>query len=179
MKIFLNIRAFNYETRPVVTCKHLPWVGDGTNAEVKRNVNCDLYEKKGKTHIGDITEISASHRYCNHWLLFFYAVYVRKCIVGKGEDYRGKVSTTRSGLTCQQWWSKFPHDHRWVTSSDDSSVPIVLEKKHCEDKVLHFTFSSKVNNSTALFIIIFQLWERSAEVGNSRQQLNSWRNFPE
>lgn len=117
VKIFLNIRAFNYETRPVVTCKHLPWVGDGTNAEVKRNVNCDLYEKKGKTHIGDITEISASHRYCNHWLLFFYAVYVRKCIVGKGEDYRGKVSTTRSGLTCQQWWSKFPHDHRWVTSS--------------------------------------------------------------
>lgn len=41
-------RAFNYETRPVITCKHLPWVGDGSNAEVKRNVNCDLYEKKGK-----------------------------------------------------------------------------------------------------------------------------------
>lgn len=45
-------------------------------------------------------------------------------------------------------------------------------KKHCEDKVLHFTFSSEVNNSTALFIIIFQLWERDEEVGNSR-------NFPE
>ncbi|CAG06991.1 unnamed protein product [Tetraodon nigroviridis] len=44
----LDCRAFNYETRPVVTCKHLPWVGDGSNAEVKRNVNCDLYEKKGK-----------------------------------------------------------------------------------------------------------------------------------
>lgn len=48
MKISLNTRAFNYETRPTVTCKHLPWVGDGSNAEVKRNVNCDLYEKKGK-----------------------------------------------------------------------------------------------------------------------------------
>lgn len=33
--------------------------------------------------------------------------------MGKGEDYRGKVFTTRSRLTCQQWWSKFPHDHRW------------------------------------------------------------------
>ena len=32
--------------------------------------------------------------------------------MGKGEDYRGKVFTTRSGHTCQQWWSKFPHDHR-------------------------------------------------------------------
>ncbi|TNN83969.1 Hepatocyte growth factor-like protein [Liparis tanakae] len=81
----LDCRAFNYETRPTVSCKHLPWVGDGSNAEVKRNVNCDLYEKK---------------------------VYVRQCIVGKGEDYRGKVFTTRSDLTCQQWWSKFPHDHR-------------------------------------------------------------------
>lgn len=50
IKISLDIRAFNYETRPIVTCKHLPWVGDGSNAEVKRNVNCDLYEKKGKTH---------------------------------------------------------------------------------------------------------------------------------
>lgn len=47
---------------------------------------------------------------------FYFKVYVRKCIVGKGEDYRGKVFTTKSGLTCQQWWSKFPHDHRWDTS---------------------------------------------------------------
>ncbi|KAI4876739.1 hypothetical protein NFI96_007592 [Prochilodus magdalenae] len=41
-----DCRAFNYEFRPSVICKHLPWVGDGDNAEVKRNVNCDLYEMK-------------------------------------------------------------------------------------------------------------------------------------
>lgn len=58
MKIFLNARAFNYETRPTVTCKHLPWVGDGSNAEVKRNVNCDLYEKKGKTCCRDQCDVS-------------------------------------------------------------------------------------------------------------------------
>ncbi|TNM88767.1 hypothetical protein fugu_005021 [Takifugu bimaculatus] len=43
--------AFNYETRPIVTCKHLPWVGNRSNAEVKRNVNCDLYEKKGESGV--------------------------------------------------------------------------------------------------------------------------------
>lgn len=46
-----HARAFNYETRPAVSCKHLPWVGDRRNAEVKRNVNCDLYEKKGKSGV--------------------------------------------------------------------------------------------------------------------------------
>ncbi|XP_037346167.2 hepatocyte growth factor-like protein isoform X1 [Pungitius pungitius] len=97
----LDCRAFNYETRPTVSCKHLPWVGDGSNAEVKRNVNCDLYEKK---------------------------VYVRKCIVGKGEDYRGKVFTTRGGLTCQQWWSKFPHDHRWTPTATNG-----LELNYCRN----------------------------------------------
>ncbi|XP_016352287.1 hepatocyte growth factor-like protein isoform X1 [Sinocyclocheilus anshuiensis] len=94
-------RAFNYEFRPSLVCKHLPWVGDRDNADVKRNVNCDLYEMK---------------------------VYVRKCIVGKGEDYRGKVSTTKSGRTCQQWWSKFPHDHRWTPSATNG-----LELNYCRN----------------------------------------------
>ncbi|XP_064822910.1 hepatocyte growth factor-like protein [Oncorhynchus masou masou] len=97
----LDCRAFNYETRPSITCKQLPWVEDGSNAEVKRNVNCDLYEKK---------------------------VYVRKCIVGKGEDYRGKVFMTKSGHTCQQWWSKFPHDHRWTPTATNG-----LELNYCRN----------------------------------------------
>ncbi|XP_041946799.1 LOW QUALITY PROTEIN: hepatocyte growth factor-like protein [Alosa alosa] len=96
-----DCRAFNYETRPTIACKQLPWVGDGDNAEVKRNVNCDLYEKK---------------------------VYVRKCIVGKGEDYRGKVSVTKNGHKCQQWWSKFPHDHRWTPTATNG-----LELNYCRN----------------------------------------------
>ncbi|XP_026068758.1 hepatocyte growth factor-like protein isoform X1 [Carassius auratus] len=94
-------RAFNYEFRPSLVCKHLPSVGDGDNADIERNVNCDLYEMK---------------------------VYVRKCIVGKGEDYRGKVSTTKSGRTCQQWWSKFPHDHGRTPSAANG-----LELNYCRN----------------------------------------------
>uniref|UniRef100_A0A4W5PVE3 Macrophage stimulating 1 n=1 Tax=Hucho hucho TaxID=62062 RepID=A0A4W5PVE3_9TELE len=97
----LDCRAFNYETRRSITCKQLPWVEDGSNAEVKRNVNCDLYEKK---------------------------VYVRKCIVDKGEDYRGKVFMTKNGHTCQQWWSKFPHDHRWTPTATNG-----LELNYCRN----------------------------------------------
>ncbi|KAK3557122.1 hypothetical protein QTP70_024640, partial [Hemibagrus guttatus] len=93
--------AFNYVFRPSVICKHLPWVGNTANAEVKRNVNCDLYEMK---------------------------VYVRKCIIGNGEDYRGGVSKTMTGRTCQQWWSKFPHDHRYTPSSTNG-----LELNYCRN----------------------------------------------
>uniref|UniRef100_A0A4W5PLN8 Macrophage stimulating 1 n=1 Tax=Hucho hucho TaxID=62062 RepID=A0A4W5PLN8_9TELE len=83
----LDCRAFNYETRRSITCKQLPWVEDGSNAEVKRNVNCDLYEKK---------------------------VYVRKCIVCitcNGEDYRGQVDHTVSGRECQRWDQQYPQQH--------------------------------------------------------------------
>uniref|UniRef100_A0A9J8CE60 Macrophage stimulating 1 n=1 Tax=Cyprinus carpio carpio TaxID=630221 RepID=A0A9J8CE60_CYPCA len=61
-------------------------------------------------------------------IVLLYSVYVRKCIVGKGEDYRGKVSTTKSGRTCQQWWSKFPHDHRWTPSATNG-----LELNYCRN----------------------------------------------
>ncbi|KAI5109033.1 hepatocyte growth factor-like protein precursor, partial [Silurus meridionalis] len=70
-------------------------------AEVKRNVNCDLYEMK---------------------------VYIRKCIIGNGEDYRGHVSKTKTGRTCQQWWSKFPHDHKYTPSSTNG-----LELNYCRN----------------------------------------------
>ncbi|XP_006631118.3 hepatocyte growth factor-like protein [Lepisosteus oculatus] len=97
----LDCRAFNYETRPSVTCKLLPWIRDTNSAEVKRNVNSDLYEKKD---------------------------YLRQCTVGKGTSYRGKVSKTVSGRECQQWWSKFPHDHRHTPSAKNG-----LELNYCRN----------------------------------------------
>ncbi|KAG9327988.1 hypothetical protein JZ751_017008, partial [Albula glossodonta] len=91
-RVMSIVEAFNYETRPSITCKQLPWVRDENTADVKRNVNCDLYEKK------------------------------------EGKTYRGKVSQTQSGHTCQQWWSKFPHDHRWTPSAENG-----LELNYCRN----------------------------------------------
>ncbi|KAM4787455.1 plasminogen-like isoform 3-T3 [Cyanocitta cristata] len=35
----------------------------------------------------------------------------RQCLSGRGEDYRGTISVTESGNTCQHWNSQSPHRH--------------------------------------------------------------------
>uniref|UniRef100_A0A8C5JCC4 Kringle domain-containing protein n=1 Tax=Junco hyemalis TaxID=40217 RepID=A0A8C5JCC4_JUNHY len=35
----------------------------------------------------------------------------RQCLSGRGEDYRGTISVTESGNTCQEWSSQSPHRH--------------------------------------------------------------------
>nr|XP_055041438.1 apolipoprotein(a)-like isoform X2 [Misgurnus anguillicaudatus] len=47
------------------------------------------------------------------------------CIHCTGEDYRGKISTTESGHTCQRWDSQTPHNHVYV--------PEILPEKNLEE----------------------------------------------
>uniref|UniRef100_A0A8C6P3Y9 Macrophage stimulating 1 n=1 Tax=Nothobranchius furzeri TaxID=105023 RepID=A0A8C6P3Y9_NOTFU len=110
------------------TCKHLPWVADGNNAEVKRNVNCDLYEKKGEwtptgtnglelnycrnpdgDRIGPwcyTTDPERRYESCNT-----PQCKDEVCITCNGEDYRGQVDHTVTGKECQRWDQQYPHQH--------------------------------------------------------------------
>ncbi|XP_075900555.1 hepatocyte growth factor isoform X2 [Nelusetta ayraudi] len=40
--------------------------------------------------------------------------YVRECIVGTGQNYRGCRSVTVSGIRCQAWASPIPHEHKFM-----------------------------------------------------------------
>lgn len=45
-------------------------------------------------------------------LSVFLSDYVRECIVGTGQSYRGRRSVTVSGILCQAWASPIPHEHK-------------------------------------------------------------------
>lgn len=56
------------------------------------------------------------------WIWFFCSAEVRvekrqrssfttNCFRGRGEDYRGKVNETTSGIPCQPWDAQYPHEH--------------------------------------------------------------------
>ncbi|KAG5274258.1 hypothetical protein AALO_G00134080 [Alosa alosa] len=134
-----DCRAFNYETRPTIACKQLPWVGDGDNAEVKRNVNCDLYEKKvyvrkcifPHDHRWTPTATNGLElNYCRNpdgdpigpWCYTTHQEHRYEscniphcknevCITCNGEDYRGQVDHTKTGRECQRWDQQHPHQH--------------------------------------------------------------------
>ncbi|XP_026197033.1 plasminogen [Anabas testudineus] len=53
-----------------------------------------------------------------------------ECIHCSGENYRGKVSTTQSGFTCQRWDSQKPHNHGYNPSALPEKY---LEENYCRN----------------------------------------------
>uniref|UniRef100_A0A8C5SCI2 Prothrombin n=1 Tax=Laticauda laticaudata TaxID=8630 RepID=A0A8C5SCI2_LATLA len=52
------------------------------------------------------------------------------CILGTGQNYRGKISVTKSGTECQFWSSKFPHKPQFnETTHPDAN----LTENHCRN----------------------------------------------
>ncbi|KAF1376903.1 hypothetical protein PFLUV_G00216310 [Perca fluviatilis] len=53
-----------------------------------------------------------------------------ECIHCSGEDYRGKISTTENGFTCQRWDSQKPHNHGYSPSALPEKY---LEENYCRN----------------------------------------------
>lgn len=43
--------------------------------------------------------------------------FTEECIQCSGENYRGKISVTENGFTCQRWDSQKPHNHGYNPSA--------------------------------------------------------------
>ncbi|KAF3703112.1 Plasminogen [Channa argus] len=53
-----------------------------------------------------------------------------ECIHCSGEKYRGKISTTENGFTCQRWDSQKPHNHGYIPSALPEKY---LEENYCRN----------------------------------------------
>uniref|UniRef100_A0AAQ4NUK0 Plasminogen n=1 Tax=Gasterosteus aculeatus aculeatus TaxID=481459 RepID=A0AAQ4NUK0_GASAC len=53
-----------------------------------------------------------------------------ECMQCSGENYRGKISTTANGYTCQRWDSQKPHNHGYIPSALPEKY---LEENYCRN----------------------------------------------
>ncbi|KAJ0026797.1 hypothetical protein NQD34_017797 [Periophthalmus magnuspinnatus] len=53
-----------------------------------------------------------------------------ECIHCSGENYRGKVSTTENGFSCQRWDTQKPHNHGYIPSALPDKY---LEENYCRN----------------------------------------------
>ncbi|XP_029993420.1 hepatocyte growth factor [Sphaeramia orbicularis] len=80
-------RAFLYDHKNR-KCQWLSFDRNSPGAQTHQDFNYQLYQKKD---------------------------YVRECIVGTGQNYRGRRSVTVSGILCQAWASPIPHEHKFMS----------------------------------------------------------------
>ncbi|CAB1431083.1 unnamed protein product [Pleuronectes platessa] len=86
-RLTFTCRAFLYDHKNR-KCQWLSFDRNAPGAQSQQDFNYQLYQKKD---------------------------YVRECIVGTGQNYRGPRSVTVSGIMCQAWASPIPHEHKFMS----------------------------------------------------------------
>ncbi|XP_042631494.1 hepatocyte growth factor-like [Cyprinus carpio] len=85
-KLHFTCSAFNFDQK-TTKCHLISYNSLTIGVRMENDVNFDLYEKKD---------------------------FMRECIIGNGLNYKGKRSVTKSGVQCQLWNSKTPHEHNFL-----------------------------------------------------------------
>ncbi|XP_064174550.1 hepatocyte growth factor-like isoform X1 [Anguilla rostrata] len=83
-------RAFYFDQKNR-KCHWLSFDSYTPGVQTEHDFNFDLYEKKD---------------------------YVKQCITGAGQNYKGTRSVTKSGVRCQAWASTMPHEHKYLHVRD-------------------------------------------------------------
>ncbi|XP_057692146.1 hepatocyte growth factor [Corythoichthys intestinalis] len=101
-KLPFTCRAFLYDHQNR-KCQWLSFDRNSPVAHTQHDINTRLYQKKD---------------------------YIRECIMGTGQSYRGRRSVTVSGILCQAWASSIPHEHQFLSKPFDKKD---LRKNYCRN----------------------------------------------
>ncbi|KAK7907740.1 hypothetical protein WMY93_016352 [Mugilogobius chulae] len=142
-----------YEKKGKICERSLTWTDyRGTKATTKSGKTCQQWEARSP-HIPNITpqshprgDLVSNHcrnpdadpggPWCytmdkaTRWENCNVPSCTEECMHCSGEDYRGKISTTESGFTCQRWDSQKPHNHGYIPSALPDKY---LEENYCRN----------------------------------------------
>ncbi|XP_008310126.1 hepatocyte growth factor [Cynoglossus semilaevis] len=75
----------------------------------------DLKNKRCQWLSFDVNSPGALSQPDFNYHLYQKTDYVKECVVGIGQSYRGRRSVTVSGILCQPWASPIPHEHKFMS----------------------------------------------------------------
>ena len=92
------------------------------------------------------------------YIIFFSQEFVRECILGNGENYRGRKAVTKSGIPCQSWAASIPHEHKYPLSVllSISNPPFLTNTSiHSQSFSLYLSIRSSRTQVSTLSLVLY------------------------
>jgi len=70
---------------------------------------------------------------CRGWRLYTFSDCNERSIKEDGSDYRGCISVTKSGRTCQKWTENTPHEHKFFPKSIELAKRGIGKHNYCRN----------------------------------------------